>query len=240
MRRIKNCLLAGLLALVGTSATAQSNLWSYQGSFYMFAAETKLDAGGISGELSFSDALDNLDFAAMAAFSASNGQWTFIADLMYFDLGFRNNTPGPAYSSLDTDSKTTIFNALALYNVQETPTYSLHLGAGVRYFDTDTTLTLRPGAQPQRQVSSKDSWTDPVVAALGRFKLSDQWSTTVAADYGSFVSDRETYQFTLTFDYEFSENWVARFGYRYVNVENDDNDFRFRQSGPLVGVSYKF
>ena len=240
MFNCKSCVLTGLLAVAGTSATAESDIWTYQGSLYLFAAETKLNAGGVEGKLSFSDALDNLDFAAMGAFSASKGQWTFIADLMYFDLGFENNTPGPAYSRLDTDSKTTIFNALALYKVQETPTYSIHLGGGFRYFDTETTLTLRPGFLPKRELSEEDNWTDPVLAAFGQFKLSDQWAATVAVDYGSFVSDRETYQFTLTFDYEFADNWMARIGYRHVNVENDDSDFRFRQSGPLLGVSYRF
>nr|WP_282130193.1 outer membrane beta-barrel protein [Roseobacter litoralis] len=54
------------------------------------------------------------------------------------------------------------------------------------------------------------------------------------------MNDRETYQFTVTFDYEFAENWTARAGYRYLNVDNDDDDFQLEQTGPVLGVSYRF
>ncbi|ABG29852.1 hypothetical protein CEP88_10960 [Roseobacter denitrificans] len=240
MYHIKTGTLAGLLALSAGPVVAQGGAWTYEGSFYLFAAETTLNVGGIEGELSFSDALDNLEFAGMGAFTASNGQWTFIADLMYFNLGFENSTPGDAFSRLDTSSKTTVFNALALYKMRDASSYSFHLGGGFRYFNTDTTLRLRPGTQPGTTVGDDNSWTDPIVAAMGRFELSDTWSTTISADYGNFVNDRETYQFTVTFDYEFAENWTARAGYRYLNVDNDDDDFRLEQSGPVLGVSYRF
>lgn len=240
MHHLKTSTLAGILALAAGTATAQGNVWSYEGSLYLFASETTINAGGVEGELSFSQALENLDLAGMGAFSASNGQWTFIADLMYFDLGFENDTPGDAFSRVDTSSKTTVFSAVALYKVREASTYSLHLGGGFRYFNTDTTLRLQPGTEPGTTVGDDNSWTDPVIAALGRFELSDKWSTTVSADYGSFIDDRETYQFTLTFNYELTENWTARAGYRYLNVDNDDDDYRLQQSGPLLGVSYRF
>ena len=240
MHHIKGGTLAGLLALAAGPVAAQGNAWTYEGSLYLFAAETTINTGGVEGKLSFSDALDNLEFAGMGAFSASNGQWTFIADLMYFNLGFENSTPDDAFSQIDTSSKTTVFNAVALYKVHQASNYSLHLGGGLRYFKTDTTLRLRPGTEPGKTVGDDNSWTDPVIAALGRFELSDKWSTTVTADYGSFVNDRETYQFTLTLNYEFAENWTARAGYRYLNVDNDRDDFRSEQSGPVLGVSYRF
>ncbi|MDJ0992924.1 MAG: hypothetical protein QNI90_05075 [Dinoroseobacter sp.] len=237
-------LSAGLPAIVTLAATLPTAVpaeeWEFEGSLYLFAAETTLGKGDLEGTLSFSDALENLDFAAMAAFAASNGQWTFIADVMHFDLSFENDTDGVLFTGLDTDSVTTLFNGLALYRVQETPRYSLDLGGGFRYFKTDTTLALRPGLLPGRSVRNDDSWTDPVLAAIGRFELSEKWTSTIAADYGSFVSDRETYQLTVSLGYRFAENWTARLGYRYVNVENDEDDFRFEQSGPLLGVNYRF
>jgi len=141
---------------------------------------------------------------------------------------------------LDTDSKTTIFTAAALYRVHEAPGISLDLGGGLRHFITDTELTLQPGRLDRRRLKEKDNWTDPVVAARGQFQFSDKWSATLFADYGNFVSDRKTYQGLLVFNYAFAESWSARFGYRYVNVKNDGEDFRFKQSGPVLGVTYKF
>lgn len=240
LRRFAGSALAFCLALAGAPALAQSDEWTVEGSLYVFAADTTVSADGNEGELSFSDVLDNLDAAAMGTLTASKGRWSFIADVMYSNLGFENSTPGDAFSRLDTDSKTTIFSAAALYRVHEAPGVSLDLGGGLRHFITDTELTLQAGLLPQQRIREKDSWTDPVVAARGRLQLSDKWSATLFADYGSFVNDRKTYQGLVVFNYEFAESWSASLGYRYVNVKNDDEDFRFEQSGPVLGVSYKF
>jgi len=232
-------LITGLIAGASPSA-AQDSDWQFQGTVYLFATETTLNVQGQEGTLSFSDALENLEFGAMAALAARRGRWTFLADVMYFDLLFENATPGPSFTRLDTDTDMTIFNAVGLYDVHRTHNAVLSVGGGLRYFSTDTTLTLQGGTQPTQQVSESSSWTDPVVALYGRYDISDRWSSTLTADYGSFVSDRTTYQVTLTFDYAFSDNWVARFGYRHLNVDNRRDDFRARLSGPVLGISYTF
>ena len=230
---------AGILS---TPVFAQSSEWQFQGSLYLFAAETDITVGDVEGTLSFSDALDNLDFAGMAAFRATNNQWTFIGDLMYFNLGFENDLSRPVFNRLDTDQKNTIFSGYALYRVYETQTAALDLGGGFRYFNTDTELTLRSDVVANRRLSADDNWTDPILAAQAKFELSDTWGLMLAADYGSFIDDRTTYSVTATLDYAFNENWIGRLGYRYINVEDEDGDvdFRFEQSGPILGVSYRF
>jgi len=237
-----NITICGLLASIGAPVAAQSDEWIFDGSLYLFAAETDVTVGDVEGTLSFSDALDNLDFAGMASLKATNNQWTFIGDLLYFNLGFENGRSGPLISEIDTDQKNTIFSGYALYRVYETPTTILDLGGGFRYFSTDTTLTIRSDVLPTKEVGSDDDWTDPILAAYARFKLSDRWTSMLAVDYGSFVDDRETYSAILTFDYAFNEKWFGRIGYRYINVEDNDGDldFRFEQSGPILGVTYRF
>lgn len=234
--------ICGLIAAIFAPVAAQSDEWIFDGSLYLFAAETDVTVGDIQGTLSFSDALDNLDFAGMASLKATNNQWTFIGDLMYFNLGFENDRSGPQISEIDTDQKNSIFSGYALYRVYETPTALLDLGGGFRYFDTETTVTVRGDGLQTREVGADDDWMDPIIAAHARFKLSDKWSSTLAVDYGSFVDDRETYSATLTFDYAFNEKWFGRIGYRYINVEDSDGalDFRFEQSGPILGATYRF
>jgi opacity protein-like surface antigen len=232
--------LAFFLVVAGTPSLAQSDEWAFEGSLYVFAADTTLNVGGTKTELSFSDALDNLDVAAMGTLAASKGRWSFVADVMYFNLGFKDGTPGNLFSRVDTDSKTTLFTAVALYRVHEAPGISLDLGGGFQHFRTSTELTLQPGLLPKRRLKEKDNWTDPIIAARARFELSDKWGATLFGGYGNFVNDRKTYQALFTLNYDFAESWSARFGYRYVNVKNDDEDFRFKQSGPVLGVTYKF
>ncbi|MEM1075301.1 MAG: hypothetical protein AAF665_16090 [Pseudomonadota bacterium] len=242
MRWHKTVALAALVAGASAPALAQENDWKYQATVYLFTAETTQTVNGNEAILSFSDALENLEGAFMGAFNASNGKWTFIADFMYTDVSLDGGTPGAAFSGVVADVTPLVISGYALYRVHETPAAFIDVGAGFRYFDIDTTVTLTPGALPGRQTTVGDDWTDPVISLNAGFELSDAWSSTLNLDYGSFVSDRETYQLTLTFNYAFTENWVARIGYRYMNVENDGDgvDYSFEQSGPAIGISYRF
>ncbi len=233
-------------ALSGHASVAQDGSWQYTGSLYAFMPETNtsLDTavGDIESTLSFSDALDNLDFAFMGAFEASNGQWSFIGDYLLFDLSFGNDTPGDAFSGIDTSLKTQIFSGYAAYRVYGTPTLSVDVGAGFRWFDTETDIDLLPGALPGRSFGSSEDWVDPLIAARARFRISDRWIGGAMVDYGGFSSDSETWQVLLTAGYELNENWVLSGGYRYIEVDHeiDGNDFSFDQSGPLIGISYRF
>lgn len=227
-------------AALSAPAAAQSSDWRFEGSLYVFVAETDLTLGDTTATLSFSDALDNLDVAGMAAFRATNKKWSFVADLLYFDLGFENEAGQSG--EINTDQRNTILSGYALYRVYDAPTVAVDLGGGVRYFRTNTDITVTGDQIETQNLGTDDSWTDPLIAAQARFKLSDRWSSLLAVDYGNFVSERETYGVTLTFDYALSDAWLLRAGYRYINVENDgrDPDFRFEQSGPLIGFTYRF
>lgn len=70
---------AALSASMATAASAQQSDWSYEATIYLFMPETETSLGTpmgtLDGTLSFSDALENLDFAFMGAFSATNGRW---------------------------------------------------------------------------------------------------------------------------------------------------------------------
>lgn len=230
-----------IFALASMPSAAQSNEWKFEGNFYLFTAETKTGVGGNEGTLSFSDALENLDMAFMAAFSATKGRLSFIADYMLTDLSFSSSVPGPSFSGARLSAKTQILTGVGLYNVYEENGTAIDLGGGFRWFDTDTTLNLRAGDLPAASRTENDSWVDPIVAARLRKQFNEQWSGTAVVDYGG-VNDRETWQVLLTANYEFRENWVARFGYRYINVDNDEDgqDYTFEQSGPVIGIAYKF
>lgn len=241
-----------LVPAIGISLTcagplvAQSTDWAYAASVYLFAPETEVGAGtpfgDVEGTLSFSDALDNLDFAFMGAFEASNGQLSFGLDYMLNDLSFENSTQGPAFSGLDTDFKTRILTAYAAYRVYDTQVSQVDLAAGFRWFDAESTFTLSPGNQPGGSSKIEDDWIDPIIGARARFQVSDRWAATIFGDYGGFSSDSETWQVLLTADYTLNDKWDLRFGYRYLSVEHDidGNDFSFDQSGPIFGATYRF
>ncbi|MFC3613308.1 porin family protein [Lutimaribacter marinistellae] len=247
MKRLFASFLLALASLTTTdSVSAQGSNWQYEATVYLFMPESKTaittPAGRIEGTLSFSDALDNLDFAFMGAFGASNGQWSFLIDYMYNDLSFGNATPGPAHSGLNTSMTTKILNGYVGYRVYDSGSAQVDIAGGFRWFDTNTALTLLPGTQPQRTAVADASWVDPVIGVRARVDFSERWQGTAFVDYGGFSSDNETWQVLLTADYELNDNWMLRGGYRYISMENivNGNPFEFSQSGPIFGATYRF
>lgn len=230
------------LATLAFPGTAFAGDWDYTASIYIYTSETTAAIGDVEASLSFSDALDNLDFSFMGAFEANNGRWGFIADYMLTDLSFGNTTPNPAFSGINTSLKTQIFNGYATYRAYQDPKITVDIAAGFRWFSTATAITLLPGILPGGTSSVDASWVDPLVGIRAQFAMTEKLSGTVFADYGGFRSDSETWQTMLAIDYNINENWVARAGYRYISVDHEVNgtDFSFKQSGPIFGATYKF
>lgn len=215
--------------------------WNYSTTVYLFTAETETNVGSASATLSFKDALENLDTAFMGVFEGNNGQWGFLVDYMLTDLSFDSSTSGAEFDGVEASVKTQILTGYLSYRLYTKETVSTDLLVGARWFDTDTRLKLLPGTSPGATADGSDSWIDPVIGLRSNFALSGNWSGTLVADYGG-ANDRETWQVLLTADFAFNENWVARLGYRHIDVSNDSfaNGYGFTQSGPVVGVTYNF
>lgn len=239
MKSLVTPLAVAVSLTVGAQAQAQE--WDYTASIYLFMAETETGIGERSATLSFSDALDNLDAAFMGAFEANNGQWGFLVDYMMTDIGFDESTPGSVFGDIEASVKTRILTGYVAYRLYDTGSAKTELLAGARWFDTDTKLRLTPGTSPGNTRSTSDSWTDPIIGARTLFELNDKWTGGVAFDYGG-IDDRETWQVLLTANYAINDNWAASFGYRHIDVSNDEDgrDYRFEQSGPVVGIRYRF
>ncbi|WP_254438040.1 outer membrane beta-barrel protein [Ruegeria arenilitoris] len=237
---------AAMLASATTTASAQQSGWSYEATIYLFMPETETSfetpAGKVDGTLSFSDALENLDFAFMGALAATNGQWSVLADYNYTNLSFGNTLGGPANSELETSVKTQFLTALLGYRVRDDQSVKVDLAGGFRWYSTDTEFTLTPERAPSRTNTADDSWFDPVVGVRARFSLSDSWTSTAYVDYGGFRSGSQTWSVLLTADYAINERWVLRGGYRYISFDHDINgsEYKFDQSGPLFGATYRF
>ncbi|MEM0947026.1 MAG: DUF481 domain-containing protein [Pseudomonadota bacterium] len=244
---IRTCLplaLAGFLTAAG--AQAEDGRWQFSASFYMFMAETEtaIDTAtsSLDSTLTFSDALENLDFAFMGAFEAHNGQWGGLIDVLHYDLSFGTDTSGPAFSGVDTDLELNVVTIAGLYRVFEDDKTALDLTAGLRWTEVDTTLTLNPGVARGRSVSDSVDWVDAIVGARLNHQFSDRWSGTANVDWGGFDSDSETWQVLLLVNYALNDSWSLRGGYRHISFENenDGTTLNIDQSGPLFGVTYQF
>lgn len=238
---------AGLLALTAAAApaNAQQGDWQYDASLYMYMAETTnritTPVRTIESTLSFKDALKNLDGTFMGSFGASNGRWSFLLDYMYTDLSFSNPTPGPIFTGINTSLTLKVLNGYAAYRVYDDPSVQLDLAAGFRWFDVSSALTLVP-VPPGGTNATSDDWVDPVIGFRARMQFSDRWTGTAFFDYGGFQSGEETWQALLTADFAINDNWLVRGGYRYLTVDHRTgaNTLSITQSGPILGVTYRF
>lgn len=94
-------------------AQAQSTGWEYSLSFHgwlsSLGSAVETPAGTLEIDLSFGDLLENLDFAAFAAFEARRGDWSGIADLNESGIGAVKDSPfGLSCSEATVDAKLTI------------------------------------------------------------------------------------------------------------------------------------
>ncbi|WP_377191410.1 porin family protein [Ruegeria meonggei] len=237
-----NSLVAAMTLLGGSAAVAQDTGWSFYGSFYIYGADTKTTIGSLESELSFSDAVENLDLAFMGTLEARNGRWSLIADYMCTDLSFDGDTPGPVFSGDETSLKTQFFSGYAAYTAYQNQDLTVDVGGGFRWFETSNTTTLVGGPTPAPSAKTSDDWIDPLIAARIRYQINDRWSAVALADYGGFRSDREMAQFLATVGYAITTKWNLRAGYRYIMVDKGEGQDRFKlsQSGPVLGVTYSF
>jgi hypothetical protein len=234
-------------AAIALPAQAQDSGWSYSLTTYLWATDTSVSAETptghtVEGELSFSDALKDLDFAFMGSFEARNGKWGLLTDAMYFKLSPGNETPGPLVDEVNMRTQMTVLSAYAAYRAYEDPTVAIDLAGGLRWAKLDTDVSLSGGPLDGQDFSSDDDWVEPVIGVRLNTRLSDRWSATLFADYGGFDGDSDTWQAAVSLGYELNDRWTLRGGYRYMefNREIDGRDISLDQSGLLLGATYRF
>lgn len=212
--------------------------WRFHAGIYMWGAG--IDGTATSGNVgvpineSFSDILDNLEFAAMAAFEGKKGQWGFRLDGIYMDL--EGSGQGLA-GTIDTRIETLVAEADVLFSPRGNP--GLDFLAGVRVLGIDTEIDFPLAAD----VSGDETFVDPIIGAQGTWDLGEDWMFRLRGDVGGFGASSElTYQFLGFFRWGFAESWGLDFGYRMLgyDVDKGDVDLDVRFQGLIVGVDYAF
>jgi opacity protein-like surface antigen len=244
---MKSILAALALTVLALPVQAQENGWTYSLTTYIWATDTGMSAETpsghtVEGELSFSDALKDLDFAFMGSFEARQGKWGFFTDGMYFKLSPGNDTPGPLVDEVNMRAQMTVLTGYAAYRAYEDPTVAVDLAGGLRWAKLDSDVSLTGGLLDGGDFSADDDWVEPVIGVRVGTRLSDRWSATFFADYGGFDGDSDTWQGVVSLGYELNDRWTLRGGYRYMefNREINGRDVSMDLSGILLGASYRF
>lgn len=232
--------------LSAVPAFAQEKTWTYDLSFNLWLTDTAISAdtpfGKVDAEISFSDAVQDLDFAYMATAEARNGPWAVITDLLYFNLTADAPTPdGVLFSEVAAGTKITVLTGYLAYRVHEEEKFAVDLGVGLRGFWTDIDTTFVGAAAPTETFGQNKNWVDPIVAARIRAAFSEDWFGTLLIDAGG-TGDSNTWQALATVGYRLNDRWALQGGYRYIQSEWD-TDFgqaSMAFSGPILGITHRF
>ncbi|MEO1639491.1 MAG: hypothetical protein AAFU41_09635 [Pseudomonadota bacterium] len=221
--------------------------WQYNGTFYGWlpgiTTEVETPLGEVEAEVAFSDILDKLDFAFLAALEARKGPWALVGDLQYFDLGAETSPQIAAIDTVDVDSQVTILGGYALYEVSNSPDTRIELGGGLRFYDAKFD-TVVAGATPL-SFSDDGNWADAVLSARVTHTFNNDWFGVAYADVGGFgVGDSSdlTWQAYVAAGYRLNASWSAVAGYRHLMFERDF-DGRLVTSdvgGPVIGFQKQF
>jgi len=236
---------AGVLALA-TPVQAQED-WEFAVFGYLWASgvsgTVETDNRSVDFDTSFSDIVENLDFAAMASFEARKGDWGIITDFMYTNISGSKGTPGPLFSKAEVGLRTIIGTGYIAYRAYANDTVSIDALAAFRVWSMRTKLELTTGILPGQNSSVSDTWVDPVIGARVIVNLDENWFVSGIGDVGGFgVGSELAWQLYGSVNYRFNDQWSAHAGYRYLWFKREFDNLTLDAAyyGPMLGVAYRF
>jgi len=250
--------LAGLATSAAQAAGTQSDSWQFEVTPYLFGAGMSGTAGvgGVSADVdaSFGDILENFDSGFMMMVEARKGPWGFGFDGIYFRLKDQKTSSwqgpggiGSATGDLEATMTEQVYQLAAMYRLSDAAIKIDAIGAA-RYTQLDTDLNLiattgglLPGGT--RSLSASESWWDPVIGIRIIAPIAEHWSFVGYADIGGFgVGSDITYQAIAGVNWQVSEMFTAKAGYRYFyqDYENDGFVWDMASHGLYLGAGFRF
>lgn len=245
MNRVSFSLAIVVLIIVATPSAAQTSSggWQYAIAPYLWASgmdgTVRIGDQEQEAEASFSDILDNLDFALMGHFDMRNDRWVLASDLIYVDLGQDEEL---AEGTVTTGLDMTLIELAGGYRVS--PAVALLVGA--RWFDTGVDLAYE-GDFVAEDAEASESWVDPIVGVHALAQLSDRWWIGFRGDVGGFgVGSELTWQAYADLGFRASDLISVMIGYHTLDVDYEGGtgaaavDLNLVISGPQLGVVFTF
>ncbi len=190
-------------------------------------------------DVTFEDALDNLEATFTFHFEARKGDLSLLAEYQYVDLNPSSSLPNG--SILDIGFKSTLGELGAAYRVARYDRTDLEVLGGVRYVEQD--LSAKGAPPPLSSVEVKEDWWDAFFGLRVQTRISDKWSFIGRADYGFGGSD-STWNLVGMFDYRFRD-WGSFFvGYKWMDFDYSNGSgldhyaYDATQQGPLVALRF--
>ena len=265
---------------VATSEAVPPGGWSFRVTPYAWLTGINgtVTANGrsVSTAMSFVDLVRDSDklIPFMGYLEASKGRFSIFGDFFYSDLGFsgeKSKQVNPvaglkisAKADAGLETKLTIAQVAAAYDIIHHGNTAVGLYAGARYWHMDADLSLkitgkvdlsnlglqRKGKWAIARSGSTD-WVDPIVGFKVKQALTARDELQLAADIGGFgVGSQFSWQvfggYSHVWDLGRATQLAATLGYRILSVDyetgsgTDTRGLDLTLHGPLAGLSLRF
>jgi hypothetical protein len=247
-------------AMVAPAVATAAEDWKFAVTPYLWGAGVNGTATVALHEAdvnkSFSDILNDLDFAMMVNLQARKGRLGFYTDVTF--LGLSDTTPvtGPGGATL-LEASTSLDNwivdfggsweAVRWSGSGEGKSGFVDLIVGARYWNLDTEIKAdSPFFAGERSVDASTDWLDPIVGARFAAGLTPKLQLIGRGDVGGFEignASKLTWSASAYLGWRFSPLVSAWAGWKYLSVEREDdreNSIDLAFSGPVLGASFTF
>lgn len=246
------------LTMAGTSLTAQG-----QDDSWRFGFTVPLWAAGIDGdvtlqgleqdvEVSFEDLKEQLDASFSLAFEARKGKFGFYSGGSFMEFSASAATPGGG--GAEAELKFLIADvgvSYVLIKTGEENPFVLEATAGLRYWRTDTDLTISDSLGTVLFSGGNDrDLLDPVIGLRGSKYLTAKLHLDFAGDIGGFGLSDDTSDLAWSaaglVSYDFTKGFTLSAGYKALalDVERDSgasqNGMDIVMNGVLITAKFKF
>jgi len=249
---MKRIVLGAAVAVVSAGSANAQDVWEFNIAPYAWMAGIDGDLAPASGlpaqsvSLSFSDVLDDLEYGAFLFASARRDDWVLFLDASSVRTDSTESVGGPNVDSIGVTSTTSNVMVAAGRTVARTDQYRIDAYAGARFWWLDNEFTVNASeaaGSGKTKITSDASWADPLVGLAGTYMLNDRWNLYGVAELGGFGvgSDLEwsalagaTYALTDTIGIAGAWRMLS------VDYEQDGIVYDVRQTGPILGLTFRF
>lgn len=237
IRSTRGLLLVSSL-IIGTlqSPLAVADDVRYRIMPYLWTAGMDVEIGrpGMTtqADVEFSDYLDFIDMGAAFVFEARGDQWSFATDLLWVQLG--NDLEVPT-GTVGVEIDELLIEVIGGY--RPSGWENVWIVGGIRYLDLEADIDF---AVIGRRSASQD-FADPFIGLSWQPRRGN-WEYLVEADVGGGIDADFSWSVTLGGAFHFNDRYAASFGYRFIDIDFEDDEFVFDGSmdGIQIGLMITF
>ncbi len=190
-------------------------------------------------DASFSDILDNLNFAMSLHTEFKRGPWVFVIDPTYISLEMEVVPPIPDVPAGKMEVDVWLVELWAGYQFHD----NWEVIGGARYQDQDISISGLPDPPFTPPLGVSDDWTDWFVGFRFNNDLGDKWLMVWRGDVAVAGDSDSSWNSSIFFNRRFGDNKMLNLGYRYLvgdYVNAGIYGWDVTQDGPVVGFTWAF